>query len=129
MDQPIIVYNNFKNVFIKYEGEFEVQDNIVLFEGGATAWFITPEYYKTGIPLEDIEYVRDCFKEPDVLENSMILFSTGHTGKLKLSDELKNYLDENQLNYFVGRTRTIIELYKELCKKKRVIAFINSKIL
>lgn len=65
--------------------------------------------------IRDLEEMM--LKEPDV-----IIFGTGFSELVKISDEIKNKAEKNKIDLHVLPTPDALELFKELTKKGKKVA-------
>lgn len=107
-------------------GSMEIEGNIIgkdfmLYPGGAESWDwnISGTNHGNGIQVADVEkLIKNKAK--------IIILSRGMVGRLHVSKDVINMLDNNKIKYKIMKTKAAVEEYNQLCDKNPVGGLFHS---
>ena len=106
---------------VDVEGNDKTFKDVKLYPGGVREWDWneTGTSHSPGIKKEDIDELLEHGSE-------IIILSRGKLKRLKTTTELKNYLEKNNIEYYILQTDKAVKKYNQLVHEKKVGALIHS---
>ena len=112
-ENKMIESNNFGKIVINGE---EYHSDIIIYKDSIDDKWWRRESHN--LRIEDIEKIFD--NKPETL-----IIGTGYYGLMKVPLELIKYLESNNINVIIKKTKDACDEYNTLCQKENVVAALH----